>query len=361
MAATVDQGAGLKPAPLEISRVFPAPREMVFKAWSSAEHIQRWFSPEQCSVPEAEIDFRAGGVFIVCMRLPDGLSHWCKGHFTEVSPHDRLAFAATVSTAGEEKFAVRTFVSFTTEAAGTRMAVRQEYEIFDPAFANAVEGATEGWRTTLDKLGKEIERIKELSTCRDAATPAAPVARSVVHGSFTLKRVYDAAPSLVFRALTEPAAKARWFAGGDGYTVVERVMDVRPGGRERLAGRWQSGMTTLFDAVYFDVVPNARLVYAYEMHLDGQKISVSLATLQLKPAGAGTELHAAVDHQFGAGHVARGIGGQIQNAAGDLGRSRSPARPSGVGKLGALLRIDRRVGGRRRWLQSGSCPRSACR
>jgi uncharacterized protein YndB with AHSA1/START domain len=45
-----------------------------------------------------------------------------------------------------------------------------------------------------------------------------------------------------------------------------------------------------FDALYYDVVPHERLVYAYEMHLDERKISVSLATLELRPAGAGTQL-----------------------------------------------------------------------
>jgi uncharacterized protein YndB with AHSA1/START domain len=49
-------------------------------------------------------------------------------------------------------------------------------------------------------------------------------------------------------------------------------------------------MVTTFDAVYFDVVPNERLVYTYEMHLDDRKISVSLATIELKPADAGTRL-----------------------------------------------------------------------
>ena len=67
-------------------------------------------------------------------------------------------------------------------------------------------------------------------------------------------------------------------------------MEVRPGGRERVSGRWTSGMVTTFDAVYFDVVANRRLVYAYEMHLDERKISVSLATLELEPVEAGVRL-----------------------------------------------------------------------
>jgi uncharacterized protein YndB with AHSA1/START domain len=270
--------ASVKPEALVISRHFAAPRDLVFKAWSSAEHIKRWFSPEGCSVPEAEIDFRAGGVFAVCMRMPAGEDHWVKGAFDEVCPPDRLAFTAGVTFGGEKRFTVQTTVIFEDDGAGTRMTVRQAYDIHDPAFLFAVDGAAEGWRTTLDKLAREVARI-------EAAEP-----RSVVHAIFSLERVYDASPALVFRALSDRAAKARWFEGGNGWTMLEREMDVRPGGRERVKGRWPSGVVTTFDAVYFDVVPNRRLVYGYEMRFDARKISVSLATIELAPADAGTRL-----------------------------------------------------------------------
>ena len=112
--------------------------------------------------------------------------------------------------------------------------------------------------------------------------------RSVVHATFCIERNYPASPAQVFQALTEPAAKAKWFTGGSGYTLLAREMDVRPGGREHLKGRWETGVVSTFDAVYHDVVTDERLLYACEMHLDDRKISVSLATLQLKPAGTGT-------------------------------------------------------------------------
>jgi uncharacterized protein YndB with AHSA1/START domain len=270
--------AAVQPEPLVISRHFAAPRDLVFKAWSSAEHIKRWFSPEGCSVPEAEIDFRTGGVFTVCMRLPSGEDHWTKGVFDEVSAPDRLAFTAAAIFGGEKRFTVHTTVTFEDDGTGTRMTVRQAYDVHDPAFLFAVDGAAEGWRTTLDKLEREVARI-------EAAEP-----RSVVHAIFSLERIYDASPALVFRALSDRAAKARWFEAGGGWTPIERTMDVRPGGRERAKGRWPNGLVTTFDAVYFDVVPNRRLVYCYEMHLDARKISVSLATIELAPAGAGTKL-----------------------------------------------------------------------
>ncbi len=111
-----------------------------------------------------------------------------------------------------------------------------------------------------------------------------------VHGSFTLERVFAAPPARVFHALTDITAKDKWFFGGPEQVMVERSMDATPGGRERAYGRWPNGNTSGFDAVYFDVVPDTRLVYAYEMHLNGVKISVSLATLELTPAGGGTRL-----------------------------------------------------------------------
>lgn len=125
--------------------------------------------------------------------------------------------------------------------------------------------------------------------CAQAVVPSEE-ARSVVHGSFRLERRYTAAPGRVFQALTDPEAKAKWFTGGAGYTTLERAMDVRPGGRERVKGRWENGLVSTFDCVYFDVVPNERIVYTYEMHLDERKISVSLATFEFRPDGNGTHV-----------------------------------------------------------------------
>jgi uncharacterized protein YndB with AHSA1/START domain len=263
-----------KPDILELSRLFPVPREILFRAWSDAAHIKRWFSPADCTVPEAEIDFRAGGTIAVCMKLPDGTLNWSRGTFTEVTPPERLAFEGGVSSDGRLHFNVHTLVTFTEEAGGTRMSVRQTYELFDEVARNAVGGAQEGWRTTLDKLDVLVTQL---------TTPA-------VQGEFTAERVFSASPARIFHALTNLDAKSKWFAGGHEQQILERSMDARPGGRECVEGRFPNGTVSRFDALYFDVVPNRRLVYAYEMHLNGVKISVSLATLELSPVQGGTKL-----------------------------------------------------------------------
>jgi uncharacterized protein YndB with AHSA1/START domain len=113
--------------------------------------------------------------------------------------------------------------------------------------------------------------------------------RSVVHATFTLKRSYRAAPARVFKAFADPAAKAKWFgAPGDG--VKTSSMDFRVGGREHSSGRIPNGPSYTFDALYEDIVPDERIIYSYQMTIDGKRISVSVATIELRPAGTGTEL-----------------------------------------------------------------------
>jgi len=114
--------------------------------------------------------------------------------------------------------------------------------------------------------------------------------RNITHGTFSLERTYDAPRERVYAAFATAEGKAAWFEGGDGYAIVERAFDFREGGSERLVGKWASGVVSQFDARYFDVVPGERIVYAYEMRLNGAKISVSLATIEFKPSGRGTRL-----------------------------------------------------------------------
>ena len=114
--------------------------------------------------------------------------------------------------------------------------------------------------------------------------------RSATHGSFTLERLYDASPARVFKAWADPAIKARWFGGIEGWQMLERSIDFRVGGKERLSGRKGSGVVSTFDAVYHDIVPDQRIIYCYDMRLDGVHISASLATVVLAPAGEGTRL-----------------------------------------------------------------------
>lgn len=146
-------------------------------------------------------------------------------------------------------------------------------------------------------------------------------ARSVQHATFVIERIYPASPARVFAAFAEPEAKARWFAGPpDKFKELERKMDFSVGGRERLKGRWDSGVVSYFDCRYQDIVPNERIVYAYNMHLDDKLISVSLATVELKLAGSDskllfTEQAAFLDGYDDSGSRQRGTGALLDRLA----------------------------------------------
>jgi uncharacterized protein YndB with AHSA1/START domain len=113
--------------------------------------------------------------------------------------------------------------------------------------------------------------------------------RSVTHATFVVERTYEASPARVYAAWSDPAAKARWFADPDD-PGGEYELDFRIGGRELSRGGGPDGHVYTFDARYQDIVPEERIVYTYEMQQGETRISVSLATVELEPAGAGTRL-----------------------------------------------------------------------
>jgi uncharacterized protein YndB with AHSA1/START domain len=114
--------------------------------------------------------------------------------------------------------------------------------------------------------------------------------RSVHHATFTIERVYAASPARVFAAWSDPKLKPRWFHGPDEWARAEHVLDFRVGGHESVAGGPKDGVVHSFHAIYKDIVPNERIVSTYEMHMNDTLFSVSLATVQLDPAGNGTKL-----------------------------------------------------------------------
>jgi uncharacterized protein YndB with AHSA1/START domain len=114
--------------------------------------------------------------------------------------------------------------------------------------------------------------------------------RSVEHDTFTLERNYGAAPPKVFAAWADPAAKARWFRGPEEWEAGPYELDFRVGGREVSSGGPQGGPVHTYNAVYLDIVPDTRIIYAYDMYMDETRISVSLATVQLEPVATGTRL-----------------------------------------------------------------------
>ena len=108
---------------------------------------------------------------------------------------------------------------------------------------------------------------------------------SVTHHTFSVDRSYDASPERVYAAWANLDEKRRWWAGGDDGLEL----DFRVGGRELSEGT-AGDMRYRYEAVYQDIVPNERIIYTYEMHINDARTSVSVATVQFAAESDGTRL-----------------------------------------------------------------------
>lgn len=96
-----EQLAGLE-SPLDefvISRVFDAPRELVWKAWTERDRLMQWFGPKGYTMTAAKLDLRPGGLFLYCLRTPDGKDLWGKFIYRQIMPPRRIVFVNSFSDA----------------------------------------------------------------------------------------------------------------------------------------------------------------------------------------------------------------------------------------------------------------------
>jgi len=119
--------------------------------------------------------------------------------------------------------------------------------------------------------------------------------QSAIHSTFVIERTYSASPERVFAAFANPAKKRHWYAEGRGHDVEEFEMEFRVGGRERLLYRMKEGTpipcaVIAADGSYLDIVPGRRVVMASTMAMGKRRISASLVTVEVLPAGEGTDL-----------------------------------------------------------------------
>lgn len=119
--------------------------------------------------------------------------------------------------------------------------------------------------------------------------------RSIAHGSFTVERTYAHPPAKVFAAWSNPEHKRQWFGSPDGKPG--QIFEFKVGGREYNADRMGNSDFT-FNVFYQDIIPDNRIVYTYEMTIDGKRMSVSLATIELFPAATGTRMVVREDGAF---------------------------------------------------------------
>lgn len=133
---------------LMIARTFDAPRNLVFEAWTRAEHLSRWFCPNNFRVSSCQMDFRVGGKYRLCMSGFDR-EHWVSGEYREIVAPERIVFVGSLDDGNE----VVTAVTFTDLGSKTRLVVHQTFSIE----TDSTRGARQGWTETLEHLAEFLK------------------------------------------------------------------------------------------------------------------------------------------------------------------------------------------------------------
>ncbi|HEX3938358.1 MAG TPA: SRPBCC domain-containing protein [Xanthobacteraceae bacterium] len=152
-----------KQAPTErevtITRLFEAPRALVFKAWTDAAQLAQWWGPKDFTNPVCEFEARVGGKIRVHMRAPDGTVYPMKGEIREIVPPERLAFTnIAVDEAGRHLLEGFTTVTFTEENGKTKMILHTRASVVADEAAAYLQGMEMGWTMSIDKLQALLAR-----------------------------------------------------------------------------------------------------------------------------------------------------------------------------------------------------------
>jgi len=150
-AASLSPAAGVSTAErgLVITRIFDAPRELVFKAWTEPDRAVRWWGPQGFTTAHYEIDFRPGGSYRVCMRSPEGTEHWQCGVCRELAAPERLVFTfAWEDAQGRPGHETVVTVTFAEHGARTKLTLHQA--VFETVTARDLHQG--GWTSALECL-----------------------------------------------------------------------------------------------------------------------------------------------------------------------------------------------------------------
>lgn len=268
-----------------ISRVFDAPRELVFKCWTDPGHMARWWGPADFTNPVCEMDVRPGGAFRIVMRGPDGSDNPMKGIFHEIVAPERIVKSDDLSEEsdawfdlvipdrpkgqGKPKIDLMTTVTFDDLGGRTRVTIRMHFETLAMRDNFVRVGMEEGWSGSFEKLDYLLGTIKHSD-------------REIV-----MTRLLDAPRDLVFKAFTDPANLGKWW-GPDGFTTSTHEMDLRVGGVWRFEMHGPDGTDYPNRSVYTEIRKPERIAYDHYA-VDGGPLIVK-AVIALDQEGAKTRV-----------------------------------------------------------------------
>ncbi|MEO6875799.1 MAG: SRPBCC domain-containing protein [Opitutaceae bacterium] len=230
-----------------ISRVFDAPRELVWQAWTDAAHLAKWWGPQGFTNPVCQWEPQAGKSLHVVMRGPNGTDYPMGGEFLEVVRPERLVFTSgALDEKGQRLFEFHHVVLFAEQSGQTKLTIKSRLTKTTPGADQYTDGFKAGMTQSLEKLADLVVNTAD---------------REIV-----VSRVFDAPRALVWQAWTDPQHVVKWW-GPRGFSNTLKKMDFRVGGYWEHTMHGPDGTNYPNKALFKEIVPQERIV----MRLGGGK------------------------------------------------------------------------------------------
>jgi len=232
---TANEAASPEVLRIRIQRIFQAPRDLVWKAWT--ENMREWSCPKGFQITDASQDVTPGGKWRNVILSPDGTQYICGGEYREVVPQERLVFTHVWE--DDDEAPVMEATVTLTEADGATTMIFEQQGFKSVESRNSHEG---GWSDSFGKLGRLLDQQTGLAD------------RQLI-----IQRVFDAPRDLVWQVFTESNHIAKWW-GPRGFNTRVELNDFRVGGRSRYVMVAPNGDEYPVEGTYMEIDKPHRIV-----------------------------------------------------------------------------------------------------
>jgi len=245
-----------------ITRVFNAPRALVYQAWTNPVHLARWWGPRGFTNPRCEMDVRPGGIIRINMRAPNGTVYPMAGIYLELIEPEQITFTSgALDEKGTQLFEFLHVVHFSEKNGKTTLTIRSRVVKTTPEAAKYIGGFEAGMTQSLEKLAEDLMH----------------------HGEpIVMKRTFDAPAEKVWRAISTTEGLALWF-------IELKEFKPEVGFKFQFAGKCDDhgGNKPQHCCQITEVVPGKKIAYTWRV--DGLE-GCSLVTMELTPEDGQTHL-----------------------------------------------------------------------
>lgn len=241
-----------KSCDIKITRIYDAPVELVWDAWTDPEQAAKWWGPRGFTITTHSKDLRVGGIWHYTMHGPDGTDYPNKTLYHEVVEHKKLVY----DHGGNDERAPLFRVTVLFQAEGEQTIMDMTMTLPTPEQAEATRKFVKeaGGNATWDRLAEYLEKTTAGKDC------------------FVINRSFDAPLDVMFEMWTNPEHFSKWLPP-TGFDMKFLRSDIRPGGSTFYLMTNHTNVTMYGRAEYKEIVKPSRLVYTQEFCDENEKIS----------------------------------------------------------------------------------------